>query len=281
MPAAIRFFIAAVLSIMLGASLLTALGSPKGSGETTGDICLTSAQTWPLRAEFDDKGGPPHPGLTPDGPAASKSVSVPRSPVRTGLILVHVLGLALGLGAALFMDLWLASRLYRIPFAQTDQAMLDFGSKLVTGGLALLWVSGLGFLLYYYDAAPAALANGKIWGKVAIVTLLSLNGMFIHRVVLPSLSARSGRPLLEGASLATAAPMIGSAAISVSGWTTAAVLGLVKWFNFAFSASEFVLAYATILLLFFISGLIFHRTMTVDETKYRRAQGPSTVNRLA
>ena len=267
-----------LLSLLLGTSLFLTLQSRTMVDMATGDICLTSAQAWPLREGFERSGAtfktiPTEPGttvLTPmSGSTDAKTVTIPMTPTRTGLLLVHVFGLALGLGAALFMDLWIVSRLYHASFSRNDLTLLDFGSRLVTLGLALLWVSGLGFLLFYYAYAPGALSNQKIWGKMAVVTLLSLNGVLIHRMLLPWLAARTGRPLLDGADLRTASLMIGTAAISVSGWLFAASLGLIKAFNFAFTTGEFIFGYLVILATLFCVGLLLHQLLVIFATRSR------------
>lgn len=153
-------------------------------------------------------------------------------PWRTALLLLHLFGVVLGFGTALFLDFYLLRHLYWRPVTQSTLELIAFGERLVTVGLMILWFSGLSFLALYYADMPDKLANPKLWAKIAIVCLLTLNGLAIHTVVKPRSHARLGRPILAGETLTRAFPLLAIAGISVSSWLMAFTLGTVRELNF-------------------------------------------------
>ena len=118
-------------------------------------------------------------------------------PVRSVLVAAHQASLVLGFGSALFLDLYLMQFLHHRAINQQTIEIAEFGSSLVTIGLALIWISGLCILLYYYLTDPILLQNPKIWSKLIIVYALSVNGHFIHKYVLPNLRNNFGKRVLD------------------------------------------------------------------------------------
>ncbi|MGB7286661.1 MAG: hypothetical protein WBC71_07010, partial [Salaquimonas sp.] len=102
---------------------------------------------------------------------------------HTILLILHVAGLVAGLGGTLFLDLYLLRYLYHRPLTLHVFELLEFGGKIVSMGLVTLWISGIGFLFYYWAQVPENLSNPKIWAKLSVVCILSLNGLAIHRLV--------------------------------------------------------------------------------------------------
>lgn len=180
-------------------------------------------------------------GLALATPAAAASiaedaVSAPLSGglsiVRTFLLVVHVGGLALGLGAALLLDLFLGRHLYGSPLQQSTLDLLHFGGKVVTVGLALLWISGIGFLVLYGIETPEKLANPKIWAKLSIVVVLTINGFALHHLALPRLERRVGRVVLREASCSSdTLILLAIGSISFVSWISAFLLGMVRELN--------------------------------------------------
>ncbi|MCA0405849.1 MAG: hypothetical protein LCH39_06840 [Proteobacteria bacterium] len=182
-------------------------------------------------------------------------------PFRTGLILMHLLGLVLGMGAALFLDIYMLRYLYRAPITPANVAVARLGGQLAGLGFAALCVSGVGFLVLYAGVAPGKLENPKMWAKVMVVALLMLNGMSIHERILPQLEASTGRPLLAGLSLREAFPFLMAGSLSIVGWMVALVLGAVREFNFVYPGQLFLGAFLVLFLLVLGSACILHGWM--------------------
>lgn len=185
-------------------------------------------------------------------------------PLRTLLILMHLFGLVVGMGAAVFLDVYMLRHLYRDPVTPATVAVARIGGQLASIGFAALCVSGVGFLLLYAGVAPGKLENPKMWAKVMVVALLLLNGMNIHEQILPQVEAAIGRPLLAGRSLRDAFMFLMAGSLSMVGWAFALVLGTVREFNFVYSGQLFLGFFFISLLLALGAGCALHRWMQPD-----------------
>ena len=178
--------------------------------------------------------------------------------IRTALTLTHVAGLLAGFGFTLFVDIYLLRHLYSRPLDRTALAIVEHGSRFIGYGLALLWISGLGFLALYAAATPDKLANPKIWAKLAIVCMLTLNGFYLHSTVLPALSRRIGRPVLAGLTPSSALVFLAAGTISILGWSFPTAFGLVAQLNHVFEAHLLFAAYLGSAGLLVCAGVTFH-----------------------
>ncbi|TIM67503.1 MAG: hypothetical protein E5Y52_11400 [Mesorhizobium sp.] len=178
--------------------------------------------------------------------------------VRTALRLTHFAGLVLGLGGAVFLDLILC-RHRRTAITAEIVANVEWISRFVAGGLAMLWISGIGFLLLYQATEPDKVQNPKIWAKIIIVAILTLNGLAIHRLVLPFLRERIGSPLLSGLQPTKRTALIACGAISGVSWTIPVVLGAAPQLNFVVPCSVILAAYLVVLAQAFLFGTIAMR----------------------
>lgn len=169
-------------------------------------------------------------------------------PLRTILIIIHLTGLMLGMGCAMFLDIYMLRRLYTHRLEQNDVRLLQFGSSVVMLGLVLLWISGLGFLLDYAAAATEKLSNPKIWSKMSIVVVLTINGMMLHGIVFPRFAARIGRRAFDEAQTSRDSMLfLVSGLVSSVSWVAAFVLGAVKELNNVVSWDVILLAYVALL----------------------------------
>jgi hypothetical protein len=169
--------------------------------------------------------------------------------LKSGLRVVHFVGLVLGLGAATLLDLIILRFLATRQVSADNCQVVEFSAGVVTVGLALLWVTGLGFLLHYGLFDPAKLGNQKIWAKVAIVGILTLNGMFIHRSVLPLVRRNIGRGLFEGMTGRQRSLLLASGVVSATSWYVPLLLGSVPQLNFVVPAWIILSAYGVLLML--------------------------------
>lgn len=169
---------------------------------------------------------------------------------RTALRLVHFGGLALGVGGAVYIDL-LVRRYRRKGLTQDAFDIVASASQLVALGLALLWISGIGFLLLYQFSEPGKLANPKIYAKMTVVAVLSANGIVVHRVVIPFLRRRIGKPLMAGVSARIRTLLSACAAVSIVSWTLPVVLGAAPQLNFVVPYAAILAVYALLVLIVF------------------------------
>ncbi|WP_306114093.1 MULTISPECIES: hypothetical protein [unclassified Roseovarius] len=171
----------------------------------------------------------------------------PTALVQNGLRFVHFIGLALGLGGATLLDLMLFRFFLRRPITPEAYSIFVSSTRVVDLGLRILWLTGLGFLVFYALTDPGKLANPKVHAKFVIVTILTLNGIFIHRAILPVIGEQVGRSLFDGVGALRRTVFSCSAAISVTSWYVPVALGVFSQLNNTVPAVEILAAYALLM----------------------------------
>jgi hypothetical protein len=177
----------------------------------------------------------------------SLTMAEPGSVIKSAIKVMHLLGIILGLGAATVLDLVILKFLISGKIKHEHVAVVEFVSKIVTAGLVILWLSGLSYLLHYAVFDPAKLANQKVWAKIIIVAMLTVNGYFIHHRVLPLIKRQVGGALFRGLADDERAMMITFGTISATSWYVPLVLGAMPQLNFVVPASSILSAYAVVL----------------------------------
>lgn len=160
----------------------------------------------------------------------------------------HLLCVAIGLGAAFLADIQVMQRLNR-PVTRALLSQLALYHKLVWAGLIGMWITGLA-LIYIRTGFVLTEFSPKLFSKLGIVSVLTLNAMLIGRVAMPMLKEAYGQapndlPLprkivggwvasLSSVSWLMALALGGSKVLAVSDWMTFAwmlpgayLLGLV------------------------------------------------------
>jgi hypothetical protein len=163
----------------------------------------------------------------------SLPLPAPFPPIRllTLLVGLHLIGLCFGLGGATMLDFWILRWMRWGGLPPEIARTFLFVSKVVSVGIALLWLSGLGFLAVYAVESPEKLGNPKLLAKVVIVLVLTVNGLLIHALVLPSVLRDVSRPMFEGVSHLSTAIFLVSGAVSGVSWYAAFALGLMRELN--------------------------------------------------
>lgn len=143
------------------------------------------------------------------------------------LVYGHLLATCIALGQVLQADhkLW---SWRKEALDKVQREYLEETQKIATLALLALWASGLLLVLQgYLDDGIAYLLNQKLWAKVTVVALLSLNGALLHRIGFPLLQ-KAPFVLLPGSARNRLA-LLG--ALSMSGWLFAAFLGVARAWN--------------------------------------------------
>lgn len=184
----------------------------------------------------------------------------PAESVKTGLRFLHFVGLAAGLGGATLLDLMLLRFFVPQHVSAERVAVFEFASKVVDAGLKLLWLTGFGFLLHYALFDPVKLHNPKVHAKLMVVVILTLNGVFIHTVVLPHLRRQAGKPLFHGTGRLQRSVFITAGAVSAVSWYTPVALGVSSQLNFSVPATLILSGYlamiaATAVFMLTLTGL--------------------------
>jgi hypothetical protein len=150
----------------------------------------------------------------------------------TILKLVHLMGLIMGFGGAILADATIFLRGVIRPVSAYTLHQTTVLSHIVTAGLVILWTSGAGLIWINLLDKPEYLTNQKLWAKIAIVAVLTINGVLVHKLVLPFLKKSMGNRLFESADAKQIAGMTLLGGISLVSWTVPFVLGKASELNY-------------------------------------------------
>lgn len=168
---------------------------------------------------------------------------------KGGIRIVHFIGLALGLGTATFLDLMIMRFMLRNKIRRSHAEAFEFGTKVVTAGLVMLWISGLGFLVYYWGFDPEKLSNPKIWAKLCIVGVLTANAVYLHKLVLPIVQLQVSKTLFGGLTLGQRLQMVIGGTTSVTAWYVPVALATIPQFNHSIAAQHLWAIFCALLIL--------------------------------
>ncbi len=150
---------------------------------------------------------------------------------HTLLVSAHVAAVSVGFGAAMIADWIVLTRMTFVDVAQRPVAQVTELSRAVAAGLCLAWVTGLALVADNWAANPATILNEKLWAKVVIVAILTLNGVLLHHFALPLMRRRVGGPMFGKRGTVALLSCTLLAAVSLTGWTSGLLLGLARELN--------------------------------------------------
>jgi hypothetical protein len=160
----------------------------------------------------------------------------------------HLIALVVGFGCAMLADYLILRQAILRPITRQLTDWLHYISQFAFLGLAMLWATGLGLIFIRYMDNPAVLSNQKLWAKIVIVILLSINGVFVHKHALRLVSSRVGRKLFDQRSRPQIAGLTMIAAVSSVSWITPMFLGVATELNNKVSVGPVLGVYALLVL---------------------------------
>lgn len=167
--------------------------------------------------------------------------------IRSSLMLVHFVGIILGVGAATLLDLIILRFMLTQKITYTATRIVLFSSGVIIAGLILLWISGLGFFVYYWNYDLSKIENPKLAAKIIIVGVLTLNSFMVHSFVLPKIKTQVGYLLFERLSMSHCLLLLLIGIISVTSWYVPLILGIVPQFNNSISFEVILVSYASLI----------------------------------
>jgi hypothetical protein len=166
----------------------------------------------------------------------------------------HLLGLIMGLGGAILLDFTILTRGILRPVSKYTIHQTELLSRIVSVGLVVLWGTGIGQIWLNLADKPEYLTNQKLWAKIAIVMILTLNGAVIHDRVLPFLKTQVGRRLFDDIDTKHLALLTAIGTISFTSWVAPFILGKASELNY-------VTPMATILFYYFAAVTVMWMAM--------------------
>ncbi len=177
--------------------------------------------------------------------------------LKVAIRFVHGLAFAIGLGGTTVLDLYfLEAAAAGKVITRQHIAALRFIARIIFVAISLLWITGICFLFHYWFYNPEMLANPKVHAKLVIVTILSLNGIFLHVWILKLVEQSVDGTLFHNASMNARRAAVTAAAISAVSWYFPAILGMAREVNFIVHAQDILMMYAFTLALCVVASNI-------------------------
>lgn len=168
--------------------------------------------------------------------------------IRSALLIAHFIGIILGIGAATLLDLIILKFVLTRRIEENSIRIVIFSSRIITVGLVILWLSGIGFFDYYWYYDQAKLNNPKLLAKIIIVAVLTVNAFMVHSLVIPQIKTHVGRHLLDDLTRAQCLFLIFIGTVSAISWYVPLILGIVPQFNRTVSAEVILASYALLVI---------------------------------
>ncbi|MCC5912734.1 MAG: hypothetical protein JJU46_00035 [Balneolaceae bacterium] len=180
------------------------------------------------------------------------------------MLTLHLLGLVLGLGGAVILDVMIFHFLNNFKISSREAVIMHLISQMIILGLIFLIVSGVALTLTDPDTF---LENPRFLMKMTSVGVVTLNGILLNLFVVPKMEQIS---FLEGekeenSGLISAAFIAGS--VSMVSWFTVFVLAMINPLE-TFSYLQLLSAYLILLAVTIAGGL---GTKKLYEVKGERA----------
>jgi uncharacterized membrane protein len=107
----------------------------------------------------------------------------------------HLLSVAVGIGASFLADSLVLSKITQ-PVEQPLLDRLHYYHRIVWIALIAMWISG-GAMVYIRTGFDLASFSPKLFSKLAVVSMLTLNALVIGGIAMPLVQRNVGRSLLD------------------------------------------------------------------------------------
>ena len=170
----------------------------------------------------------------------------------------HLVGLVLGLGTAAYLDggcfLSIARGSWDGYRSFMNGVLFGIATRFVIIGLGLLWITGCGFLLHYSAFDPGKLANPKLYAKLAVVAVLTVNGYALHYLVLKRVAKMGDCGQLLRSNIGTLCLLSG--AVSSASWIGAFLLGALPMLNNGPAFVVFAIAWLALVVTLYVAARV-------------------------
>lgn len=184
--------------------------------------------------------------------------------MKTLLVYAHLIAACIAVGILLIQDLAL-SKLRGRPMDTEMLADLQKSAGIIFVALVALWVTGLGLVVHGYLDNPAYLMNQKLWAKFSVVSILTINGLFLHYFSFPRLMSPRG---FIGQASGEQLFIVITAVISAVSWLYACYLGIARPWNNVAPYSYVMAIYAACLCVALLVALEYWRGLRREDAGY-------------
>lgn len=165
---------------------------------------------------------------------------------------LHFLGLVLGLGGAIILDVMIFHFLNNLKISTREAVIMHLISQMIILGLIFLIVSGVALLLTDPDTY---LENPRFLMKMTAVVVVTVNGVLLNLFVVPKMEQISfrGEKHEQNTGIIRAAFLAG--AISMTSWLAVFILAMITPLE-NFSFMTLLTGYVVLIIFTIVAGLI-------------------------
>lgn len=166
------------------------------------------------------------------------------------LVYIHLLAACVAIGILLIQDYALFQTNGR-RLTALEITELHLNARRVSVALLLLWVTGIAIVIKGYVGSPDYVINPKLWAKLSVVVVLTINGCVLHSFCFPRLCLPNGINDLANTDKVLLAF---SGSLSTTSWLYASYLGIARHWNFSMTYIDVMAIYVgTFLMVFTIA----------------------------
>lgn len=177
------------------------------------------------------------------------------------VIILHVLGAALGVGGATVTDILFFKFLRDHKISRREADIMNSVSKIIWIALGLIIVSGIAL---YLPASERLNDSAKFMTKMIAVIVLVLNGIALNMIVAPRLVKiyfGDLDPIKKERTKIIRRLSFALGAISITSWYFVFILGSLRSFTLNFQ--EFMMIYLSLILLAILGSQLFERNFSL------------------
>lgn len=162
------------------------------------------------------------------------------------MVLAHIIGTVLGVGGATFAEVFHIRAMRDGVMTEEEAATLKICYTVLRIGLAILLISGFGFLIYYrLTGQEELLYNPKLWAKMTIVFIIPINAILFQIRKIPTW-------------LATA--------VSLTSWYAALILGTFREISYSYVETIGLYIVAVFAVAFILHRINLHYAISKPKT---------------
>lgn len=199
--------------------------------------------------------------------------------LNTFIIYSHLLLTCLALGSVLVADFKIWQNRNNPPNKVAINAILET-EKIAIWALVGLWVTGALLIAHGYNTQGIEyVMNEKVWAKVTVVSILTINGYLLHKTCFPVIKQQALMSLKRRTLVFLA--LFGT--ISSSAWLFAAFLGIARPWSHHLQYEQMMAFYSAIFVLFFAGGvavMLLAKKFT-NSTHAKSVQPPKSMDDFA
>lgn len=171
-----------------------------------------------------------------------------------GILFIHLIACCFAIGLILLNDIETVNKILKDPHSSCDMNDLYKVKTVVSLALIVLWISGIALIsIEMITKGGVALENPKLQAKILIVAFLTINGVFLHKTILP-LIEKFGSVLKLPQNNRRLAILVGS--ISGVSWIYAAFLGMARMLAWKYPLIQLLALYPVMIIGGFITMLV-------------------------